>query len=186
MKLELFSDAKWEILSELGKTPQSPSELSKKFGTTISNITQQLKLLEYSGLVGKKKGISIGPGKKKTIYRIKDDKTFVISLSSNGVKKKELKKNPRQSVMTNIWLYAKEEDKYFIEKFFWENEFLLDSNQILLKKRGDKKITVVVVGAKLKTLKTNITNGTESKDFEVLQNIDEPKDYYVLWGANNE
>lgn len=186
MNLELFSDSKWAILNEISNNPQSPLDLSKKFDTTISNMSQQLKILEYSGLVSKRKEKTKRVGKAKSIYSLKDNKTYLISINSNGARKKELKKTPHQTLTANVWLYAKEDDKYFIEKFFWENENLIeDSKLILLKKNSNSIVLDIILNykpkqktiiKKIKTceLKINFLNdgahNINCKDYVVLLN----------------
>ena len=56
MELEgLFSGTKWDILRLIAKEPRNPLELARVLGTSIANISQQLRLLEAAGLVRKEK-----------------------------------------------------------------------------------------------------------------------------------
>ncbi|PLW80075.1 hypothetical protein C0585_04115 [Candidatus Woesearchaeota archaeon] len=171
MKLELFSESKWAILKEISNRPQSPLDLSEKFDTTISNITQQLKLLEYSGLVGKKKAKEKRPGKAKTLYNVKGTRNFLISLGQNGAKKTELKKDYHQMLTTSIWLYAPEKDRYFLEKFFWENEQVIKKVEKIILVPNKQKISLVLITAKkLLNIKLKIADSNNNtRDFSVIQ-----------------
>ena len=53
----LLTGTKWQIIEQLAKKKQSPLELAEKLNTTIANISQQLRLLELSNLVKKKKPV---------------------------------------------------------------------------------------------------------------------------------
>src|SRR3989338_4809580 len=91
MDLEtLFTEQKWNILHHLSAGGQSPLQLAKLTNTTISNISQQLKLLEAASLVKKKKVQNRDKGKPRSVYYLSDDFAYLISLSRNFVSKKFL------------------------------------------------------------------------------------------------
>ncbi|OVE74899.1 hypothetical protein BVX95_00900 [archaeon D22] len=127
----------------------------------------------YNLFVKKKKAKQNGPGKTKTIFSINGNNSFMLSLTPNGAKKSIIN-SPRQTVISNIWQYADEEDKYFLEKFFWENEEILKSDAIFLKRRKSSgKIVINIVGKKI-PLNLKIKNTKTSREFEV-NFIDEAK-----------
>ena len=70
---EIFSSNKWVILKEIAENPQSPSDLALKTNTSLSNITQQLKLLEAFKVVRKEKSEEKNAGKPRTIYYLNEE-----------------------------------------------------------------------------------------------------------------
>ena len=56
MELDSFlASPRWEILKIISEKPSSPIEIAKKTKTTVSFISQQLKLLEAARIVSKEK-----------------------------------------------------------------------------------------------------------------------------------
>jgi len=51
----LLSSARWDILKIISEKPSSPIQIAEKLNTTVSHVSQQLRLLEAAGLVTKKK-----------------------------------------------------------------------------------------------------------------------------------
>jgi DNA-binding MarR family transcriptional regulator len=67
LNTEIFLNNKWIILKEIAESPQSPSDLALKTNTSLSNITQQLKLLEAYQIVRREKSEEKNTGKPRTI-----------------------------------------------------------------------------------------------------------------------
>ncbi len=89
MELEsLFTSTKWEILSLIAKEPQNPLKLAEVLGTSIANVSQQLRLLEVAGLVKKKKVSNRERGKPRTMYSLVDDVVYLIVLSKDRQEKR--------------------------------------------------------------------------------------------------
>jgi len=123
MDLEtLFTDVKWEILKELSKKGQSPIELSKKLNTTISNISQQLKLLEMAGLVKKEKISNRDKGKPRAVFSIMQDRGYMILLMNAFAEKKLITLTEHHKTILKIWLFENYELQYYLEKFYWQVE----------------------------------------------------------------
>jgi len=108
MELEgLFSGTKWDILRLIAKEPRNPLELARVLGTSIANISQQLRLLEAAGLVRKEKVSNRERGKPRTRYFISRDMLYVVVLSRALQEKGmvELGESQRQAVKK--WLDAR-------------------------------------------------------------------------------
>ena len=89
MELEtLLIGSKWQIIEQLTKKKQSPLELAKKLGTTIANISQQLRLLELGNIVKKEKTGASGLGKPKTLFSLKQEFAYIIIASDKKADKK--------------------------------------------------------------------------------------------------
>lgn len=77
----LFTSTKWDILKLIAGEPQNPLKIAEKLGTSIANISQQLRLLEVAGLVKKKKVPNRERGKPRTLYSLTDEKFYLVVLS---------------------------------------------------------------------------------------------------------
>ncbi|MEM4637425.1 MAG: winged helix-turn-helix domain-containing protein [Candidatus Woesearchaeota archaeon] len=107
---------KWDIVKEIAKKEQSPLELSKKLETSISNIIQQLKVLEAYNIVGKKKSDEKNIGKPKTIYYIKEESAYILLLKNNNPEKKIFRIEGFNSILYTI-LFLSPEDTFYMLKF---------------------------------------------------------------------
>jgi len=74
----IFSESKWKILTELSQGPLSPSELAKKTGTSLANISTQVRLLEALGFIDKKKLTNRAKGEPRKIYSLKKEFAYMI------------------------------------------------------------------------------------------------------------
>lgn len=105
MIFEDLTNTKWNILKQVSKKPMSPKEIAQKTGSTISNISQQLKLLEAQGYLTKKR-IDLGVGSRKKItgrimYELKQEKAYIISLNKQA-KTFEINLNTETKFLLNI------------------------------------------------------------------------------------
>ncbi len=122
---DLFGNNKWQILSELAKKPQAPTDLALKTKTSVSNITQQLKILEAYQFVKKAKSTVRGSGKPKTIYTINATVFYGIMLSENVAEKKLFKIDDRNAFLMNCVFMLTSEDSGFVTKFCLKNDDIL-------------------------------------------------------------
>ena len=84
----LLTGTKWDIIKILAEKPSSPLELAKKLGTTIANISQQLRLLQTAGLTKKKRTGTGKPGKPRMVFSLSDDYALITIISKGFAKKK--------------------------------------------------------------------------------------------------
>ena len=107
MELEqLFTDQKWNILFHLSTGEFSPLQLAHKTNTTISNISQQLRLLEAAGLVKKKKISNRDKGKPRVLFTLTDDYAYLISITKNFASKRLLALTDYHKAILKIWSLA--------------------------------------------------------------------------------
>ena len=99
----LFVDQKWNILNCLADGDYSPLQLAEKTQTTISNISQQLKLLEAAKLVQKKKVSNRDKGKPRSVFSLSDDYGYFISVSKNFASKKLVSLTEYHKAIMKIW-----------------------------------------------------------------------------------
>src|SRR3989338_5935801 len=104
MEMEtLFTEQKWKILYHLSNEEYSPLQLAELSGTTISNISQQLRLLEAAKLVEKKKISNRDKGKPRTLFTLSDDYAYLISVTKNFTSKKLLNLTEYNKTILKIW-----------------------------------------------------------------------------------
>jgi hypothetical protein len=123
---DIFSGNKWELLKEVSYKPVSPTELAITTKTSLSNIIQQLKLLEAYNLVRKEKSTEKSSGgKPKTMYSLSNEFVFAAIVKQGLVEKKFYKIEGMSKVFFNILFIAGIEDLFFIMKFSMKHEDLL-------------------------------------------------------------
>jgi predicted transcriptional regulator len=118
----LFTATKWDILKLLEKGPQSPLEISKALGSSLANVSQQLRLLEMAGVVKAKRVANRDKDKPRMLYSLAGDISYLIATSDNFVDKKLLNLTDRNKVILRIWFLENTDLRYALEKAFWQIE----------------------------------------------------------------
>jgi DNA-binding transcriptional regulator GbsR (MarR family) len=91
MELDSFlASPRWEILSLISERPSSPIELAEKTKTTVSFVSQQLKLLEAAQIVIKTKTGAFEKGKPRNLFSISKDFLYLIILTNGFSEKKQI------------------------------------------------------------------------------------------------
>lgn len=121
---------KWEILQELSKKPSSPRQLGDILGTTIANISQQLKLLEAYGYL-KSKRVDKGKGSRKKsnsriIYSIIRSQTIITQIQPNLVVKEEIKQSHLHNYLIRTMLIDTKEASELLIKFYIDYQDIID------------------------------------------------------------
>ena len=118
----MFTEQKWNILKCLAYEPLSPMQLSEKLGSTMANISQQLKLLEAASLVQKKKIKNRDKGKPRSLFSLSNDYVFLVPTMQQFAAKRLLKANEHHKIMLRIWFLKNEALHYPLEKLYWRLE----------------------------------------------------------------
>ncbi len=199
MEIEsLFTDVKWNILEALSKEPKSPLQISEELNTTISNISQQIKLLEMAGLVQKRKISNRDKGKPRTLFSIADDFSFLVLLTNTTASKRFFKITDYHKLILRIWFLDDLELHYYLQKFYWEIEselseikgiaitpglevqvILLSDNSMKIKKFLGKKEIRSSDGGK----KVFHCQAFSQEDLEKRSSF--LKDYYIIYDPEN-
>ena len=123
MDFDLFlSPPRWEILKIIAEKPSSPLEIAEKLKTTVSYVSQQLKLLDAAGLIVKTKTGIAEKGKPRSLFSLSKEVAYLSILTKNLAKKKLFYLDEHHKRILNIWLLDDSSLHYFIEKFFWKLE----------------------------------------------------------------
>ncbi|MCW8965914.1 MAG: ArsR family transcriptional regulator [Candidatus Pacearchaeota archaeon] len=170
MDLDTFlATPRWEILKIIADSPSSPIEIAKKLGTTVSYISQQLKLLDAAGLVKKEKTGFIERGKPRSVFSISEDLLHLTILTKDLSIKKKIDLTGYHKVILKIWSIENVSFHYFFEKLFWEIEKDLgDVDKIFIEDVDVPKMFVVSESQKLKI---NLTNFVRSFGQKVICNV---------------
>lgn len=104
MDLDSFlGEKRWEILKFIAEKPASPLELSEELSTTVSYISQQLKLLEAFGIIHKTKTGLAEKGKPRNVYSISNELIHMTILSEGLSSKKTIYLTPYHKAIISIW-----------------------------------------------------------------------------------
>jgi len=133
MEIEtLFTISKWEILTHLAAGKYSPLELSRKINTSMANVSQQLRLLEFAGLVRKEKLSQREAGKPRTLYFRAKDVSHLVLLANRVAEKRLLTLTEHHKAIIRIWMIEDTSAHYFVERFYRKIEHLLDQLKAIL------------------------------------------------------
>lgn len=148
-----IAGSKWQILKILSKNPQTPKQLADKLGSTIANVSQQLKLLEAYGFL-KKVRADKGPNGRKTsdlrvMYSLVKGKTWLTHISPRNVKNKELKMSVETNLLVNLLLLDLKDEQPYVLNFFLNNNLVDDIDSAYYLKSENSEINLLVVTKKL-------------------------------------
>ena len=125
INLEIFTNNKWQLLKEVAHEHLSPTTLAEKTNTSLSNVIQQLKLLEAYGMVKKTKSLEHNSGKPKAIYSLSDEFVYGIMIKEGKAEKKYFKIDDYNRTLANILFSLNPDDMFFMLKFSFRYEDIL-------------------------------------------------------------
>jgi len=121
MELDSFlASPRWEILKIISERPSSPIEIAEKTKTTVSFISQQLKLLEATQLVTKEKTGAFEKGKPRNLFSISKDLFYLIILTNGFGEKKSLNLENYQKSILRVWSLENKYLQYLLEDLFYK------------------------------------------------------------------
>lgn len=158
MDFDLFlSSPRWEILQILAKTPSSPVEIAEKLNTTVSYISQQLKLLDAANLLTKVKTGASLKGKPRSLFSLSNEFFYLTILSKDLTCKKLLPLTDHHKIILNIWSIKDSNLHYYFEKTYWELEEDIDEIDAIYITNPDIDPEMIVV-TESKKIKLKIEN----------------------------
>jgi DNA-binding transcriptional ArsR family regulator len=122
---DILTSSRWQLLKELAQEEQSATELADTLGTSVSNVTQQLKILEAYNIIISRKSVEKVVGKPKIIYSIKDDIVYAAMLKNGKAEKKIFKLEGFNGFLYNMIFTTGADDSFYILKFMLKHEELL-------------------------------------------------------------
>ena len=156
---EMLSNNRWIILKEIAEVPQSPSDLALKTGTSLSNITQQLKLLEAYRVVRKERSEEKNSGKPRTIYYLNSEFAYAVVLKNGMAERKIFFVDHGNEMFFNIFFSMSQEDVMYMLKFSFKYEEVLKKCKALgfIKSTKDS-IELFVVTDHLEEIRSKFSN----------------------------
>ncbi len=165
MKFDDFlSSPRWEILQLIAEKPLSPIELAGKLNTTVSYMSQQLKLLDAAGLVLKEKTGAAEKGKPRTLFTISKEILYLTALTKKFSDKKLINLTDYHKSILNIWRVDNASLHFYFEKLFWKlQENLKDVKAIFI----DNSVPRLLILSESKTLKSKIDSYVKGLDEKI-------------------
>ncbi|MFH2020137.1 MAG: winged helix-turn-helix domain-containing protein [archaeon] len=126
----MFTESKWKILTELAKSASSPSQLAKSTGTSVANISVQLKLLEAMGFVRIEKLSNISKGEPRKLYSLNRAICYMILSTSQTSGKKLIELEDDMIPYFSVWLLKDNDISRVLIKYLCSNEVLQESSSL--------------------------------------------------------
>lgn len=176
-----LASPRWAILDFIARKPSSPVEISQHIKTSVSYVSQQLKLLEAAGIVTKEKTGSAEKGKPRLVYSIAKEVLQLSGLLKGMPVKKHLVLDEYHKTILRIWALSDEKIHHPIEKLYWRLEDNIDdvngiffdsSKHEVLVVSNSKKVFSEV--QKFNELKARLVSESELKKFKNLHAIHDP------------
>lgn len=147
MEIEsVFFDSKWQILTELSHASLSPTELSKRTGTSLANISMQLRLLEALDFIEKERISNSQKGQPRKIYSLKKDFAYLILGTKSAIGKKMFRLDFETMPFFTAWLINDAIAPYLIIRIFFEfEEQLKDALSFGFLGRHDDEIEILII-----------------------------------------
>jgi len=120
MELDSFlASPRWEILSLISERPSSPIELAEKTKTTVSFVSQQLKLLEAAQIVKKTKTGAFEKGKPRNLFSISKDFLYLTILTNGFSEKKKVDLGYYKKAILQSWLIENKSIQDFLQELLY-------------------------------------------------------------------
>ena len=186
----LFSSQRWNILEIIAKKPSSPLEISEELNTSVAYVSQQLKLLEFAGIVIKEKTGFFEKGKPRNLYKISEDLIYISFLSEGESAKKSIHADEFRKIIIRIWLIEDLQISRSIEKIFWTLEAgLKDIDGIYLDVSEGKSTLLILSDSK--KVKQSAESLSKKIEIPVKVKVDSKEnfgfeklsDFYFIYGT---
>lgn len=148
----LFTEQRWNILCALSKGNYSPMQLAEQSGTTMANISQQLRLLEASNLVKKQKISNRDKGKPRTLFSLSEDYAYVISATKGFSEKKLIALDKFHKILLRLWFLKDLDSHYYAEKFLWSIEEIIDHADFIAISISGENAEAIISGKSLSSI----------------------------------
>lgn len=154
---------RWAILEIIARQPSSPVEISQQINTSVSYVSQQVKLLEAAGLVVKQKTGSADKGKPRLLYSIAREILQLSGLLKGAPVKKHVSLDEHKKITLRIWSLENEVLHHPIEKLVAKVEDdLTDIAGIFIDSKGE---VILVSDSKKVKLEAEKFSGLKIKIF---------------------
>ncbi|MFA5857112.1 MAG: ArsR family transcriptional regulator [Candidatus Pacearchaeota archaeon] len=169
MDFDLFlTSPRWEILQIIAERPSSPVEIAEKLKTTVSYVSQQLKLLDAANLLSKEKTGAAEKGKPRTLFSLSNELFYLTVLTKQFSKKKLFKLDEHHKNILKIWLIEDNTIHHLIEKLYWKlQEEISDIEGIFIDNINFKPKIIILSESKKVKLKIDSYIEDEGKRLDL-------------------
>jgi len=146
MELDSFlASPRWDILQIIARQPASPIEIAAEIGTTVSFVSQQLKLLEAARIVTKKRTGLVEKGKPRTLFSLASEIAYIIPLSRDFNEKRTISLSAKRKATLKIWELEDLELQESVQRAFWllSSHFDVISGVAVYTKSSQKKLIII-------------------------------------------
>ncbi|MFT4312190.1 MAG: ArsR/SmtB family transcription factor [Candidatus Woesearchaeota archaeon] len=144
----VVSDTKWDIIARLAKNESSPTELSAQLKTSVAHISMQLRLLEASGIVQKRRVSNSKAGKPRLLYQLTKDVFFVSAASKLIQYRSYFDFDIDKQVIARIWQLPKLVQGPLIAFYYRYAGLFTQENEIYLVEYGDAVCRIIISNEK--------------------------------------
>ena len=167
MDFDLFlTPPRWEILQIIAEKPSSPVEISEKLNTTVSYVSQQLKLLDAANLLVKEKTGAVKKGKPRTLFSLSNELLYISALTKKFSQKKLIYLTEHHKKIIKIWLCCDPSYHYSIEKLIWKLEEDIDEIEAIFIESSSSAPKIIIV-SESKKLRTKIDSFIEKLEKKI-------------------
>ena len=154
----LFTEQKWNILKILSSREASPLQLAGNLNTTMTNISQQLRLLEAANLVKKEKIKNRDKGKPRALFSLTNDYAYLVSTMHHFADKKLLILNDYHKFILRVLYLDNADLHYYLSKYYWKIEDILPQIEAIVLSEGGEDIKLLVITEKVKEIQKKISS----------------------------
>ena len=146
MELDSFlASPRWDILRVIIEKPSSPTEIASTVNTTVSFVSQQLKLLEAADIVKRQRTGEVSKGKPRTLFSISEESFYMVPLAKGLGEKKLIPLSTEHKVIIQIWGLDDASIQSTIEKFFWRVHKYFDVIEAIVVYTNSKKLKIYLL-----------------------------------------
>lgn len=156
---QLLQGAKWEILSAISKGSSSATELAQRTGSSLPNISQQMRLLEAYDLVEYQKEQRTGAGKPRQLYRLKRDVAHLTVARKGFAQKRFLALDAYHAAMLGVLFVPRTDDHAFLHKLLLTCEEIMHECAVAHLRSGED-IELLLVTESLAAIRSKYSHVT--------------------------
>ena len=119
----LLGSTKWQILQIIADEPKSPMQIAEQLGTSVANISSQLRLLEVANIVRKTKTGNVQAGKPRFLFSLSNDFLFMSVMTQNQQAKFLVEADPLHQCVAAVWQLPKQIHKIVLRYVFAHDLF---------------------------------------------------------------
>ncbi|NCN86655.1 winged helix-turn-helix transcriptional regulator [archaeon] len=168
-----LGEKRWEILQIIARRPSSPIEIAEGLFTTVSYVSQQLKLLEALGIVYKTKTGSAEKGKPRNLYALTNELSYLTILTKDFSEKKLIYLTEYHKGVLAIWMVENSSLHDSLHRVYLElQNYQKEIDSIFLDKNSGK----MIIFSSSKTLKSKVDTFIKTLENKVDYSIYLPSD----------